>query len=104
MIAVTPLHVSTRREKDISRTLADYLAVERIRILRRLLVIRFGLLVLAALGVAFVVPGLSAYARWLPVALFLVPPLWAWAAELRLELRLFRTLREVDNQTGVKRS
>ena len=54
-----------------------------------------GLIVPSAL-MAFVagrvIPGLSAYGRWVPVLLFLLPPAWAWLAELRLALKLSQRL------------
>lgn len=87
--------VSTEGLKGI---LGDHLALEQLRVFRRLLVRRCGLLALAAFVGARLIPGLSVYARWVPVALFLVPPVWAWVAEFRLEGRLAGRLSQIDKK------
>jgi len=89
--------------EELSRITADYLALDRLRVFRRLLVFRFGLMtVVTLIGGAFV-SGISPFMRWVPVGLFLVPPTWAWIAELRLARRLMRRLDHVD-QTGRTRA
>ena len=78
--------------QEVTRILSDYVALDRARFWRRLLVVRFGLLAMSAALIAHVVPGLSAYGRWMPALLSLTPPAWAWIAEVRLARRLARRL------------
>jgi hypothetical protein len=92
MPRVTALPASSVSRQELNIILAEYLALDRARILRRLFVVRFGLLAGVSAVVALVVPGLSALARWLPPLLFLTPPLGAWLVELRTARRLARHL------------
>jgi len=78
--------------QEVTRILSDYVALDRARFWRRLLVVRFGLLAMSAALIAHVVPGLSPYGRWMPALLSLTPPAWAWIAEIRLARRLARRL------------
>lgn len=68
--------------------LADYLALDRARILRRLMVWRFGVLAAAAILLETVVHGFSAAARSLTLGLCLLPPAWAWIVELMRRRRI----------------
>jgi len=92
MQTVTSISASGIPREDLGRVLADYLALDRLRLVRRLLVTRCGLLALGAAVAGSVIRGFSPSARWSSVALFLVPPAWAWIAELCLALRLSRAL------------
>jgi hypothetical protein len=83
---------------EVAGILADYLALERTRVVRRLLVVRFGALTLIAVVVGFLIHGLSIFARWVPVGLFATPPVWAWIVELRLALRLSGRLAGVEDR------
>jgi hypothetical protein len=89
---------------EVSGILADYLALERTRVFRQLLVVRFGALTLIAVVVGFLIHGLSIFARWVPVGLFATPPVWACIAELRLALRLSRRLTGVEDKKVIKNS
>ena len=89
-------------QEEVSAVLTDYLMLERTRVFRRLLVVRFGALTLIALAVGFLMHGLSTYARWVPVALFVTPPVWAWIAERRLEVRLSNRLGGVRDKKVIK--
>ena len=73
--------------------LADYLALDRVRTLRRLLVARLVPLALL-LFVAEASLGLSGVARSVSLVC-LLPPAWAWGRELRLEWRLSRRLQGI---------
>jgi hypothetical protein len=99
MEQVTTLPASAVSSEELRVILAAYLALDRARIFRRLFVIRFGLLAGVSALLAFIVPGLSAAARWLPPMLFLAPPTWAWIVELRLARRLSRQLSGVNGTT-----
>jgi hypothetical protein len=99
MQILTSFPATAVSREQLNGMLADHLALEQMQIFRRLLVTRFGALALADLLVDFVVPSMSPYARWIPLALFLLPPLWAWIAELRLEQRLSQRLDGVDDAT-----
>jgi hypothetical protein len=98
MQTVTSFPASAVPPDQLSGIVADYLALDRARVFRRLLVIRFGLLALVAAIAGGVIHGPSLLARWFTSGLFLVPPVWAWVAELRIEQRLSRRL---DGVRGV---
>jgi hypothetical protein len=95
MQTVTSFHSSAVEPHHISAIMAEYLALERARIYRRLFVTRFGLLALfvALIGLGF--HWLPRFASWLSVGLCSVAPIWAWLVELRCDWRLARRLREV---------
>jgi hypothetical protein len=94
---ITSFRASEVPPDTLRNILTDYVALDRARMFRRLLVTRFGILVLVAIGVAFAAPGLSMVARTIPIGLFLAPPAWAWIVELRLEHRLSDALEGVDS-------
>jgi hypothetical protein len=84
--------------EELGRILADYLALDRARILRRLMVPRFGLLALAAALLETVLHGFSLVARLLTVGLCLVPPTWAWFVELGWARRVVQSARALPDQ------
>ena len=93
MHTVTSFHASAVQPDQLSGIMADYLALERARIFRRLLVKRFGVLAAIVGGVSFL--WLSAFASWFSVGLCAAAPVWAWIVELGCERRLARRLDEV---------
>ena len=104
MSSFTSFNASGLPEAEVGGILADYLALDQARVFRRLFVVRFGALTLAALAAGFVIHGLSLFARWVPVAVFATPPVWAWVAELRLSLRLSARLHAIEDKKVVKSS
>jgi hypothetical protein len=94
MPPITSLSASSVPPADLKVILADYLALDRARIFRRLFVIRFGLLAVVAAIVSVAFPSLPAFARWFPPTMCLAPPLAAWICEWRLAQRLTRQLDE----------
>ena len=86
------------REK-LSPLLREYLALDRLRTVRRLLLVHCGALALIAAVAGPLVGWLSALGRSLVVVLFLVPPGWAWILERRADLRLSARLRSIDTRT-----
>lgn len=91
MQTVTSFSVSAMPREQLKAVLAAYLALDRARFLRRLLVRRCGMLGLLAtlLGI---VHGFSLLARVLMLGMCLLPPAWAWIAEWRVERRLSHRL------------
>jgi len=104
MMETITFHAASTPGEDLAPILADYLALEEARAFRRLFVTRFGLLALAVFVSARIIPGFSAYAHWVPVTLCLAPPLWAWIAEIRIELRLATRLADADRKKVIKSS
>jgi hypothetical protein len=95
MVAITQFHASAVHPAELNGILAEYLALERVRTFRRLLVKRFGLLSLAV-----VVAGVALH--WIPVmatagivATFVVPPVWAWIVEIGHDRALSRRLERI---------
>jgi hypothetical protein len=103
MHTVTSFQAADLEPGQLKAVMADYFAVERARIQRRVLVTRFGILA-AILGiVGFGFRWLSPVASWFSVALCAVAPVWAWIAELRYDWRLARRLRELPAKAMVHR-
>jgi len=88
MQTIVSFRASGISQEEVSRILADYLALDRARFLRRLVVARFGLLALAAGLLETLIHGFSVFARSFTVGLCLLPPIWAWFVELARERRL----------------
>ena len=97
MNLVTSLPASAVSSEELDEILADYLALERVRIFRRLLVTRFGFLALATAVAGLGLHWLPVFASWFSVGVFLVPPVWAWVVECQRSRRLARRLEEVPN-------
>jgi hypothetical protein len=95
MHTVASFHGSAVKPDQLSGIMADYLALERAKIFRRLLVKRFGVLA-TILGISFY--WLSALASWFSVGLCMAVPVWAWMAELGCERRLARRIDEVPGR------
>jgi hypothetical protein len=91
------LHIPSLPRQQVSDILAQYLALDHARAVRRLLIVRCGLLALLVALVEGVVPGFSRGARVLSVVLMLVPAAWAWQAELRIEWRLGQRLGAIPD-------
>jgi hypothetical protein len=93
--AVITLRASDLGAEQLSGIVADFLAIEEARILRRLLVTRFGILALGVAVLGFGFHWLPPFASWFTLALFLTPPSWAWIVELRRDWRLARRLEDM---------
>jgi len=89
---------------ELSHILSDYLALDRARMLRRLMVMRFGLMALAAASLETLIRGFSPFVRAFSVALCLIPPAWAWVVELARERRLVRHRRFLDGARAASES
>jgi hypothetical protein len=98
MHTVTSFEGAALRQGELSGIMADYLGVERARIIRRLLVIRCGLLALAAGIVGFGLHWLTQWASWISMGVLLTPPASAWIVELRRDLRLERRVGNVPGR------
>ena len=101
MLRITSLPASALSSEKLSGILADYFALDQARVLRRLLVARFGLLAIVAAVAASLFHG-SPLLRWLPPALFAMPPLWAWISELRVANRLSHQLDAAESLVNEK--
>jgi hypothetical protein len=95
MHTVTSFHASGVQPQQVSAIVANYLALERARIYRRLSVTRFGLIALVLAVTGFGFHWLPAVASWAGVGLCTVAPAWAWVNERRCDRRLARRLKEV---------
>ena len=96
MQTLVSLPASGAPSQELGRVLSDYLALDRARIVRRVMVARFGVLSFSAALIETVFRGFSPCARVVTVALCLVPPGWAWIVELAREHRLARRIETVD--------
>jgi hypothetical protein len=98
METLTWLHSSDVPREKLGPLLSAYLALDRLRTVRRLLLVRCGALALITAVVGPLTGWLSALGRSLVVVLFLIPPAWAWVLEWRADLRLSERLRSVDTR------
>jgi len=101
---LTSVDSSRVSPEQLQRILADYMALEHASVFRRLLVVRCGVLSLVTAAAAPFVHGLSAYARWGGAGLFLVPPVWAWIAEIRLRMRFLKNSAVPGAEVQVRKS
>ncbi|HEU4938665.1 MAG TPA: hypothetical protein VFT39_19585, partial [Vicinamibacterales bacterium] len=93
---------STIPSEDLSRILKDYLALDRVRIYRRLLLARVGLLAVLAALLETSLRGSSPLVRLFTVALCLFPPAWARIVEFAHERRLSRRIEALDGRVTHK--
>jgi hypothetical protein len=93
MHTVMSVHSSAVPREQLAAIIADYLALERARRYRRAFVAGFGLLAALILGLGAAVH--ERPASWLAAGFCLAAPVWAWAIELRCDLRLAKRLHEV---------
>ena len=93
---VTSFRASDVPEGQLGPILADYLALERLKIFRRLLVTRCGILAVIG-GLAGRVSGFSSMASFVIVAAVMAVPAAAWLAELRAESGLARRMSGVPH-------
>ena len=101
MDVVTQFQSGALEADQLNRVLAIYVALEQLRVFRRLLVRRFGALAAAVLVIGVPLHWIPPVATACSVALFLVPPIWAWIAELRLDNALDCQLERIP---GITRS
>ena len=99
METLTWLHSADVPREKLGPLLSEYLALDRLRTVRRLLLVRCGALALMAAVAGPFVGWLSALGRAVVVALLLMPPAWAWILERRADLRLSKRLRSVNTRT-----
>lgn len=95
MQTVTSFHASSVEPEQIRAIMADYLALERARVYRRLFVSRFALLALLFAVVGLGLHWLSPFALWSSLVLCAIAPAWAGFAEVRCDWRLERRLSEL---------
>lgn len=98
MYKVMSFRASGIPREQLGPILGDYLALDRARILRRLVMVRCGVLAVAAGTLESAIHGFSPIARVLTVGLCLVPPACAWGVELGRSRRLMRASRDLGGQ------
>lgn len=96
MQTVISVPASTIPPEELSRILSDYLALDRARIYRRLMVARFGGLAVRAALLETFFRGFSPVARLFTIGLCLFPPVWARMVEFAHERRLARRIEAFD--------
>jgi hypothetical protein len=98
MQTLTSFASSAVPRDQLNRILTDYVALDRARMFRRLLVARFGVLAVLAFFADVVFHGPSSMLlRSLAVVACLIPPFWAWLTERRLAQRLSERLSGVPS-------
>ena len=97
MHRVASFHSSATTPRLINKVMADFLALERARVHRRLFVTRFSLLASVLAIAGWGLHWLPPLASWSSMALCAIAPSWAWIAELRCDRRLARSLEELPS-------
>jgi hypothetical protein len=95
MVTVTQLHSSDVPSAELNRILNQHLAVEHLRIFRRLLVKRFGLLSVIVLVVGLAFHWISLVATAGTIVALVIPPAWVWVVEVRRDRALARRLERI---------
>lgn len=98
MQTVISFRASAITAPEIRQTLSDYLALERVRAIRRVLVTCFGGLAAIAGSTMTIAHLLSPIARVVAVGVCLVPPIGAWITEISIVHRL---LRQAERSPGL---
>ena len=93
MHTLVSFHSSAVRREQLGAIIADYLALERARHHRRMLVMGFGLLAALIIGVG--AAGHVLATVWLAALPCLAAPAAAWLIELRYDWRLASRLNRV---------
>jgi len=94
---VTSFHASALPADQLSAIMADYLALEQVRVFRRLLMVRCGLMALligAGLGSGWLPLSASVFG----VSLFLGVPVVVWVLECQRARRLAHRLEHVPGR------
>ena len=95
MHTVTSFEGSALEPEEVSALIAEYLAVERARIWRRLLTTRCMLLGASVVASGLTLRWLPPLAYWITGGLCAVAPMSAWIVELRRDWRLGRHLEGI---------
>src|SRR5262245_24884199 len=99
MHTVTSFHASAVQPDQLSAIMADYLALERARVFRRLLVARCGFIALLIAAAGFGLGWLPPFAVGFSAGAFLTLPVCVWVVELWRERRLAHRLNKVPGDT-----
>lgn len=95
MHTVTRIPPSATARAELGAIMADYFALERLRIVRRVLVVRLGGLALATVLIGRGFDWLSPAACAAGAGVLLAPLAWVWIVELRREWQLSLRLESV---------
>ena len=103
MHTVTSFDARAVPPEELSAIVEDYLALERLRIFRRLFLTRFGILTALVTTAGWL--WLSTAATYVAAGLCLTPPLYVLMLEVARERRLARRLEHIpDQRTDVVRA
>ena len=96
MHRVTSFNSHSVGPEELSVILSDYFTLEHLRSVRRLMVVRFGILAVAAAVAGWL--WLSTVAAYVAAAACLVPPLYVLTLEVTRERRLAHRLEQIPGQ------
>jgi len=96
MQTVTCFNADALPPEEVSAIVADYLALERLRVFRRLLVTRFGILTAIVVAVSWV--WLSTVDTYIAAAMCLVSPLFVLMMEVAREQQLTQRIERLPDQ------
>jgi Flp pilus assembly protein TadB len=98
MRTITSFRTAEIRHDQLGPIMSDYLALERARMFRRLLVKRVGVLAVVVGVVASL--WLSRFVFWFSLGLCAAVLVWAWILEMGVERRLARRLDGLPTHTA----
>jgi hypothetical protein len=102
-MSVTSLPASAVSREELNSILSDYLAFDRARVFRQLLVTRLGLLAGAIALAGLLFDRLSHRGWWIALCLCVAPAAWARIVERRLQHRFARRLEGVPGVSRFRR-
>jgi hypothetical protein len=82
--------------EQVSAVMADYVALEHVRVFRQLLVVRCGIIALAIAIAGPILGLLHFFGYWFSIAIFLGAPACVWVVERQRERQLSQRLEEVS--------
>ena len=104
MPVVTAVDAASVGRATLNALMADYLALERARVYRRLVVRRFSLLAFVFAVIGFGFRWLPQFASWFSVGLCTAVSVWAGIVELRCDRRLTRRLDGLPDSAALRRA
>jgi hypothetical protein len=81
---------------QLNAFMADCVALEHVRVFRRLLVVRCGIVALAIAVGGLMLGLLHSFAYWFSVGIFVLAPVGTWIVEIRRQRSLSRKLHHLS--------
>ena len=95
---IVTMATSEVQPEQLSAVMADYLALEHVRVFRQLLSVRCGVIALAIAVVGPILGLLHSFGYWFSIVTFLAAPACSWVVERRRERQLAHRLQYLSDR------